>query len=132
MRNDLLTLISLSWVVGAGFALADTDPWVGLYQGVDPKDGSINYLSLTPGAEGQYALHISVTEHVKCGAPAVILADAYVQDGQLIREDTYLRCASGDPVRHLDTSYGLDADNRIIILTAPFDGRVIHYHRISR
>lgn len=132
MRGCFLGVATVYWIGAAGYALADSDSWVGLYQGVDPKDGSTNYLSLSPNEDGTYFLHVSVTEHAKCGTAAVLTADAYIRNDKLVREYTQLKCAEGASTRHTDTMYDLDAENQIIVLTAPFDGRVIHYHRISQ
>lgn len=118
-------------VFNAGAAWADDDDWAGLYQGIDPKDGSINYMSIIPKGSNLYELQVAVSEHAVCNAPAVIVASGRVEGDKLFREQAVLRCKGEEEVGHSDATYALDDDNEIISLTAPFDGRVIHYHRIG-
>ena len=112
-------------------ALADGDAWVGFYQAIDPEDGSTNHMSIVPKGDGTYILQVAVSEHVRCDAPAVFIADARPEGDNLIRKNTMLRCEGKDPIEHSDATYSLNEDHGIISLSAPFDGRTLFYHRIS-
>ncbi len=121
------TVLAFMFVFGAfntAPVLADDDDWAGLYQAIDPKDGSINYMSIIPKGNNQYELQVAVSDHAMCSAPAVIVASGRVENNKLFREQVILRCQGEQEVGHSDATYDLDEDNEIISLTAPLDGRV--------
>ncbi len=126
--RSIATAVALALPVPA---LADGDAWAGFYQAIDPEDGSTNHMSIVPKEGGGYVLQVSVTEHARCDAPAVIVAEGRLEDGQMIRENAVLRCEDADEIEHSDATYSLDEENGIVSLNAPFDGRTLFYHRIS-
>ncbi|MEM7075334.1 MAG: hypothetical protein AAGA28_16240 [Pseudomonadota bacterium] len=131
MKHLKIIMAAACACLGASMTLAETDSWVGFYQAIDPEDGSTNYMSIVPNANGAYIIQVSVTEHAKCGAPAVFVATGRLVNGQMLREKTKLRCKGGEATEHQDAVYTLDAGTGIVSLSAPFDGRTLFYHRTS-
>ncbi|MEM7443968.1 MAG: hypothetical protein AAF414_11635 [Pseudomonadota bacterium] len=132
MKMMSIALATMFSVFCAQAALAEGDDWAGLYQAIDPVDGSVNYLSIVPLGDGLYELHVTVSHHGRCEAPAVIVATGRLADDNLHREQATLHCRGADsPVEHGDSAYSLDHDNRIITHTASMDGRRMHFHRIG-
>jgi hypothetical protein len=132
MKFAAIAVAMLFTLCGAGIAQADDSDWAGLYQAVDPVDGSINYMSIAPQDDGHFVLHIVVSDHGMCDAPAVIVASGRLQNDAMIREDVFLRChGSAEDVPHSEATYSLDAANGIIVYSAAFDGRTMYFHRIS-
>lgn len=131
MRSALHAIVTAIAIFLPLSARADADPWAGFYQAIDPEDGSTNYMSIVPKGDGSYILQVVVSEHARCDAPAVFVADARLEDDSLIRENTVLRCDGADEIEHSDATYSLDEENGIVSLSAPFDGRTLFYHRVS-
>ena len=114
------------------------DQFAGFYQGIDAGDGSIDTMSIVPNGDGTYTLRVIASRMSFCliddtHRSGVLTATARVINGRLSRQDVEVRCEGSDEVLFIpDSTYEYDARNGILTLVAVDDGRLLHYHRISK
>ena len=132
-----LRLLASSTLVLAGSVIgtsAFADDVTGLYTAVDPRDGGINYLSVSPMDDGTYRIMVSDEIWSDCDPTSrgMLIASGTVSDGVLTREGAEVTCFGSGTVRSLpDNQYNIHSNGRDLTLNHHDGERVYYYHRVS-
>ena len=109
---------------GAGF--------IGLWQGVDPLDGSEVLRSITLDENGNFNIIGSETYFSGCGSDrGIVEATGYLDNGVLITEGYTLKCYESRKTIPVDVEYVRDKENGTLTEVIGGDFPPVILHRIS-
>lgn len=134
MRRFLSFVLACALAVSTMPALAQEDDFIGFYRGIFEEAGSLDSLSIVPGASGGYRIILHATRYQRCeGADrsAIATADGVVRNGVLHRSNGSGVCnGDGSAVNWGDGEMTLSHDDELLTWTSPA-GRLTFYHRVS-
>jgi hypothetical protein len=125
--------LGLALALGAGSVHA-ADDFTGFYQAIDPVDGSLDHMSITPNRDGSYDILVSSSGLRICDEGrkrGFIAATGRVVNKQLVRESVVATCVeSGETTELDDGSYSRSREGKLLSIDAP-GGDTVRYHRLS-
>lgn len=132
-----LSIIALMMLVTATAASSNdqghTRDFIGLWEAVDPADGSLTQRSITCDRDGACSVLGSDSFWIVCGSPrGVLRGEGSVTDGLLNVPGFTLTCTNG-PVLTVATTFVPDRRNRTLVEEhANPNIQPITFHRVSR
>ena len=137
MKNlFLMCAMSLSVLLAPQASVADNGrlrAFIGLWEAVDPSDGSLTQRSISCDRDGMCSILGSDSFWVVCGSPRGILrGEGILEDDGLRVPDFTLTCTEAGFDLTVDTLFVLDRSNRTLLekhLDAPIP--TIEFHRKS-
>ncbi|MCP4384235.1 MAG: hypothetical protein GY798_22970 [Hyphomicrobiales bacterium] len=135
MRKSIV-VAGMLWAVLGAAAYADDDDWAGLYEGLDPRSGSTDHLSLVPSGNGAFDVILVTDRFSLCDqTPGWFTGSATEVDGHLEVEIGERACSNGsEPEQATAPGPRIDLieDDEIVKVTPKVSGGIpLHYHRIS-
>ncbi|MCY6382565.1 hypothetical protein [Hoeflea prorocentri] len=133
MINRIFGAALVFLAVSAVPSTAGENEWVGLYKGLDALDGSVDYLSISTTAPGEFEIRIvpSVISLCETGVGWIVATGRLVEEGTLLRENARVFCQGAEPVSLENRYFVRDDETGVIRYGASDDGRSLIYHRIS-
>jgi hypothetical protein len=107
---------------------------IGLWEGVDPADGSLTQRSITCDEEESCRVLGSDQFFSLCEASegrGLITGTGTVEDGVLVVPDLALTCADGSKTPEFETTFTLDRSNGTLIEDTDGPPPTIVFHRLS-
>ena len=131
---SLLIAMMLSLTANAD---EDEQEFVGLWQGIDPTDGSVSLLQITcDHNENSCFVRGADSFSGLCGFDRLLLSGDGVIEGAILNVQEYqVSCVGEDPILNLNTTYSLNPGNDSLIEKFFFNGvevaGAITYNKIS-
>ncbi len=119
-------------------AAQNADPWTGIFQAIDPVDGSIDYLSIIANGDGSYTLLGTASNHGVCAKKSGMpkrgwhKASGTIRDGKLTRENAIVTCEGlKDTFRVADTALTHNATSNTLSLPVMNGAKTLVFHRLN-
>ncbi len=124
----------VAFLLTTGQAIADPEDWSGMYMGVDPIDGSVNYTSIWKNDDGSYSIASTANRVTSCkGAGGWWHGTGTVVNGVLIDKGARLTCDGTNGERVLPELRYIKGDSPdIVYMTTTVRNEGLVYHRINR
>ena len=119
-------------------AAQNADPWTGIFQAIDPVDGSIDYLSIIANGNGSYTLIGTASNHGACAKKTGMpkrgwhKASGKIRDGKLTRENAIVTCEGlKETIRVEDTALTHNATSNTLSLPVMNGAKTLVFHRLN-
>jgi hypothetical protein len=119
-------------IVSAPAVAGEEHDWVGLYQGLDALDGSIDNMSIMRTGDGEFHIRIVPSRISLCeSGVGWIVGDGRLADGVMVRHNSLLFCEGHEPEPLVDVEIVRDDLTGVLSNRTEDDQRILYYHPVG-